>query len=372
MDYKEIKLFYASNSIFSFANSIIGIFIPLYLFEKGYSLSAIILFFAITQFSRLIFLPISAWLSSVIGAKKIIGLSFVGSIIFYLILDKIDYLSNGFYLSALMYGMVLAFYFLPFFVHLSKMSPDNNRGKIMGKLNIYSAIAGASGPVLGGIIISRYGFSVGFSMVIILLIPAIFLLLLTPEISKIRKINFRIINIKKIYPDLIANGFLNFQLFLSSVVWSIFIFLIISEYDKIGLIQTVSLFVSIAVFYILGIWVDKFDRKKVLMWTSSISVFADLIRVFANSFASVLFLNTSSVAFEKAKKMAWETKIQEHMDKEPRTEYVCFFGMGGTFVTFILLILFMFLIQSFSLKDALFCGIIISSLSGLFVNLIRK
>ncbi|MCK4525547.1 MAG: MFS transporter [Candidatus Andersenbacteria bacterium] len=372
MNHKEIKLFYASNSIFTFASSIIGIFIPLYLFEKGFSLSLIILFFVITQFSRLIFLPVSAWLSSAIGAKKIIGLSFVVSIIFYLILDKIDYLSNGFYLSALIYGIVHAFFYLPFLVHLSKMSPDNNRGKILGKFNIFLAIAGALGPILGGIIISSYGFSAGFSTVIVFLVPAILLLLLTPEISKIRKINFRIINIKKIYPDLIANGFLNFQIFLSYAVWPIFIFLIVSEYDRVGLIQTISLFVSIVVFYVLGIWVDKFDRKKILLWGSLFSFFADIMRVFASSFASVLLLNTSSVAFEKAKRMAWDAKIQEHMDREPRTEYICFFEIGGTFVAFILLILFMLLIQSFSLKDALFCGIIISSLSGIFINLIRK
>ncbi len=372
MNHKEIKLFYASNSFFNFASSIIGIFIPIYLFEKGYSLSAIILFFVLVQLSRLIFLPISAWLSSVIGAKKMIGFSFIASIIFYLTLDKIDSLSNGFYLSALIYGAVIAFYILPFLVHLSKMSPNNNRGKILGKLNIYSAVAGASGPILGGIIISSYGFSAGFVAVILFIIPAILLLLLTPEISKIRKINFGLINIKKIYPDLIANGFLNFQIYLGYMVWSIFIFLIVLEYDKVGLIQTISLFVSIIVFYILGILVDKFNRKKVLMWGSLISVFTDLIRVFASSFASVLLLNTSSVAFEKAKRMAWDVKIQEHMDKEPRTEYVCFFEMGGAFVSLVLLALFMLIIQSLSLQDALFCGIIISSLSGVFINLIRK
>ena len=372
MDIKEIKLFYASFSIFTFASSMISIFIPLYLFEKGYSLSSIILFFVLVQFSRLIFLPISAWLSSAIGAKKIISLSFIGSIAFYLILDKIDHLSNGFYLSALIYGMIHAFFYLPFLVHLSKMSPDDNRGKILGKFNIYLAVVGALGPILGGIIISNYGFSAVFAVVIIFIIPAVLLLLSTPEISKIRKINFGLINIKFFYPDLIANGFLNFQLFLSFVVWSIFMFLIVSEYDKIGLIQSVSLFVSIVVFYVLGIWVDKFNRKKILLWGSFFSVIADLIRVLASSFASIILLNTSSVAFEEAKRMAWDAKVQEHMDREPRTEYVCLFEMGGTVVAFILLIFFMLLIQSLSLKDALLCGIVISSLSGVFINLIRK
>ena len=177
MNHKEIKLFYASCSVFTFASSMVSIFVPLYLFEKGYSLSSIILFFILVQFSRLIFLPISAWLSSTIGAKKIISLSFVVSIAFYLILDKIDYLSNGFYLSALIYGMIHALFYLPFLVHLSKMSPNDNRGKILGKFNIYLAVVGALGPILGGIIISNYGFSAVFAVVIIFIIPAVLLLL---------------------------------------------------------------------------------------------------------------------------------------------------------------------------------------------------
>ncbi len=199
-DTKEIKLFYFSFGIYNFANSIVQIFIPLYFFEKGFPLDIIILFYALSQIGRFAFLPLGAYLSSSYGAKKIISVSFILSILFYLILPKVEDVSLIFYLSALIYGGVQALLWLPFLVHLSKISPNENKGKIFGKLNIYSSIANAFGPIIGGYIISLFGFKYIFYIVTGLIIPAIYFLLSTPEISKIRKINFNLISIKKSIP----------------------------------------------------------------------------------------------------------------------------------------------------------------------------
>lgn len=76
---QELKIFYASVCLFNFASSVVGIFIPLYLFEKGFSIALIILFFALSQLGRLIFLVPSAYLSSSLGAKKIISISLLAT-----------------------------------------------------------------------------------------------------------------------------------------------------------------------------------------------------------------------------------------------------------------------------------------------------
>lgn len=73
---KELKIFYFSIALYNFALSFVQIFIPLYLFKKGFSLSLILLFFALSQLGRLLFLPLAAHLSSSFGAKKIISLAF--------------------------------------------------------------------------------------------------------------------------------------------------------------------------------------------------------------------------------------------------------------------------------------------------------
>jgi len=368
---KEIKLFYLSFSIYNFASSIVQIFIPLYFFGKGFSLSLILLFFALMQISRIIFLPFAAWFSSSFGAKKTLSISFVLSIAFYAFLQKVSGLSFDFYASALLYGAVYAFLCLPWLIHLSKISPNENKGKIFGRLNIYSSIAGALGPVLGGFIISLYGFEYVFYIVIGLIIPAIYLLALTPEVSKIRKINFKLISVGKVYPDLIANGAFNFQMFLGEV-WPIFIFLILPQYNTVGFIQTVSLIISLITFHFIGKWTDKFKRKKVLLAGSALNGLVGSLRVFANSFLDVFVLNSASIFTGALQSIPWNVKLQEHMEKEPRVEYTAIFEIGGSAVAFACLMLFIFFPQNVPLHDALIYGIVISSLAGLFVNLIRE
>ncbi|MCK4891440.1 MAG: MFS transporter [Candidatus Pacebacteria bacterium] len=370
---KEIKNFYFSIGVFNFATSIIEIFIPLYLLiDKNFSLASVVLFYILVHLGRLIFLPVSAYLSSRFGAKRIISISFILTAIFYLLLQRVDYSPIIFYLCALFFGAIFAFLWIPYLVHISKISPNGIRGKIIGRINIYVAFARACGPVLGGIIISIYGFRYGFALVILLIMPAIYFLLSTPEKSKIRKINFKLISIRKIYPDIIANGFYNFQNFLNFLIWPAFIFLIIPHYNQIGFIQTVSLLISIIAFQLAGSWTDKFDRKKFLFWSNVFDILINALRVLANSFANVFLLNTVKNFSWSLRKIPYHAKVYEHMDEEPRTEYIFFLELGGAFISLLGFLLFFFLIQSLSLKDALLYGIIISALAGLPVSLLRK
>jgi len=370
---KEIKHFYLSIGIFNFATSIVEIFIPLYLLiDKNFPLASVVLFYLLVHLGRLIFLPISVYLTSYFGAKKIISISFILSAVFYLLLQKVDHSSIVFYLCALFFGAIFAFLWVPYLVHISKISPNSIRGKIIGRISIYTALARAFGPVLGGFVISVFGFKYGFVLVILLIIPAIYFLLLTPERSKIRKVNFKLVSIKKIYPDIIANGFYNFQNFLNFLVWPVFIFLIIPYYDQIGFIQTVSLLISIAAFQLASLWTDKFNRKKFLFWSNILDMLMNVLRILANSFASVLLLNTAKNFSWSLRKIPYHAKIYEHMDEEPRIEYIFFLELGGALISLIGFLLFFFLIQSLSLKDALLYGIIISALAGLPISFLRK
>ncbi len=371
-NHKEIKLFYLSFSIFQFANSIVQIFIPLYFYNKGFSLYSILMFFAVTQIGRLIFLPIAARLSSSYGAKRIMSASFVLSIVYYVFLGKVESVSGIFYVSAFIFGSVQALEWLPFLVHLSKMSPNENKGKIYSKLNIYTTIANALGPLLGGFIISLYGFHSVFYVVIALILPAIYFLLKTPEISKIRKIKFSLISVRKIYPDMIANGGFNFQTYLGNTIWPIFIFVILPQYNTIGFIQTASLFMSLVALHSIGKLTDRTRRKKVLLLGSVLNSSASFLRIFANSFLSIFMLNSAAIFTGTLQGIPWNVKLQEHMGREPRTEYVAIFEIGGASIAFLGLLIFAIASIFLPFREVLLYGIIVSSLSGLFVNLIRE
>ncbi|MBU4298973.1 MFS transporter [Patescibacteria group bacterium] len=369
---EELKIFYASIFLFSFASSILQIFIPLYLFGKGFSIGLILLFFAVSQIGRLVSLPICAHLSSSLGAKKNIVLAYIFSIFYFLLLQTVKDVSLVFWLSALLLGLTHAFFWLPLLVHQSKISPNEKRGKITGRLMIYSDIASAIGPFLGGIIIAGFGFNYAFFSAILIIIPAIGLLLLTPEVSKIRKIKFRLVNVRKVYPDLIANGFFNFQAYLDFAVWPIFIFLIISRYQTIGFIQTVSLFISLSAFYLAGKWTDKFNRGKVLFLATVSNSAVGVLRPLANSLLGVFLFNTASAFTNNLQAVPWNVKLQEHLDQDARTEYMFIFEVGGAILSLLGFLTFMALTQTMFLKDVLIYGLIISALAGLGVNMVRK
>lgn len=294
------------------------------------------------------------------------------SVLYFLLLGKIEDVSFVFYISAIVIGAVQALLWLPLLVHLSKMSPNEDRGKIYGKLNMYSSIANGIGPVIGGVAISIAGFSYVFCSVVILIIPAIYFMLITPEISKIRKINFKLVSAGKMVPDMVANGAFNFQAQLGNLAWPIFMFFIIPQYGTIGFVQTASLLISILTFYIIGRWTDRFRRKTVLFWGSVSNGIVGCAKVLASSLPSVFLVNSVSMFTGAFQAIPWNAKLQEHMDREPRVEYVTYFELGGALITLVGLFLFALFTNHLSLNSVLVAGIIASSVSGLFVNLIRE
>ena len=96
------------------------------------------------------------------------------------------------------------------------------------------------------------------------------------------------------------------------------------------------------------------------------------LRILANSFVSIFLLNTAKNFSWSLRKIPYHAKVYEHMDEEPRTEYIFFLELGGAFVSLLGFLLFFFLIQNLSLKDALLLGIIISAVAGLPISLLRK
>ncbi|MDP3057544.1 MAG: hypothetical protein Q8N37_03430, partial [bacterium] len=162
------------------------------------------------------------------------------------------------------------------------------------------------------------------------------------------------------------------QLYLYNALWPIFIFIIIPQYKSIGFIQTVSLVISIAVFYFVGVWVDKFNRNKLILLGSMSNTIIGVVRVFANSFTQVFVFNTLALFTNNLKGVPFAAKFQEHMDTEARTEYMFLFDIGGTTITLIALLILAILFSSMPLKESLILGLIIASVSGLFVNFVRK
>ena len=88
-DNKQIDGLYASTAIKSFALSFIAIFIPIYLFELGFSIQQIGIYSLIQFLAIFILFPFGMKLNSKIGIKKTMSAGIFISIIYYLLLNSL-------------------------------------------------------------------------------------------------------------------------------------------------------------------------------------------------------------------------------------------------------------------------------------------
>ena len=87
---RELNELYTSIAIRAFAISLIGIFIPIFLYQLNYSFSQIFLFFGLIALFNLIFLFPSAKFASKYGLKHGMLLSIPFLIVFFLLLFSLD------------------------------------------------------------------------------------------------------------------------------------------------------------------------------------------------------------------------------------------------------------------------------------------
>jgi MFS family permease len=371
---RELRFFYWSMTIFSLGISLLQIFIPLYLYKQQVSVPWIIAFFAILNGCRFIAALFAGMISSQAGAKRTMLIGFALQAISYILLLTVSTVNVLFFCTSALLGIAYAFLWIPYHIHFSKISSLPERGQIIGKMNIYISLATALGPLLGGVLVIYFGFNIAFVLAAILLLVAGGLLLKTPEISVIRKLNLKLEMFRRIFLDTIANGFYNFQFFLIAVVWPLYIFIFVPDYFSIGSIQTVSLFIGSVSFYIAGLWTDRMSYKKVLLLSSVVNSLISGLRVFANNLLSIVVFNIATTSTGSIQSVPWTAKFYEHLSKELRIEYCVQFEMGGAIVSALGmgLLASIFMMGGFSILNMLVIAIIFSAVAGLLINLIRS
>ena len=271
-----------SNFLLQFGFSIIGIFIPLYIFKITNSFFWILGFYLFLNLVIIICTLPAAKLVAKFGSDKI---SFVGTLfrsfflIFLILADK----EPLFFIPAVIFwGLAVPFCWIPF--HLSIVGTDHTLsfGKDAAKINFTDKIGAIAGPILGGFIIQIFGFNSLYltSLVFIMLsgIPLFFdkYEFKFPEISsKTLGENLPIKQMPRLFLGFFGTGlFDGFQ----GIIWPIYVFLLVGSYKFLGSITSISLFGSFLLLIIIGRLADRFGSKilkvsvplNILNWLSRI------------------------------------------------------------------------------------------------------
>ncbi len=339
VDKRELNELYISIVLRSLAFSMIGIFVPLFLFrELSYSLTQLCYYYILYSIVFVIFTPMGASLGSRFGIKHIILLSLPFYITYFSLLYFLKIEPIFFFIIPIIYGIADGIFWINFHIDFSTFSQKKERGNQVGRYYRFALLAGLVGPVIGGVVLTFSTFNTLFIIVSLLLMGSAVPLFFTKDIKKDYKFSYNFLKAGS-FKDFVSFVAAGGKIITESVFWPIFIFTILGFYAAIGSLFTLLGFISILLTYVIGKLSDIFDKRKMIRWFSVLHSITWFLNVFIKTklelVAIATVVNISAIGMELPYNALMYNKGGKHV------EYFIFreLGLGVGRILVLLLVL---------------------------------
>lgn len=308
---KEMNNFYISIAITTFAEGLISIFVPIYLYDLNYSISAIIWFYLLGSIYFVLISYFSAKIVAKIGIKKAMLLSAPFLIIYYLGLRKIPTAPMLFYILPLFLALRTSLYNYSYHLNYIMHSERKKRGREVSFIGSLGVLMTVLAPMVGAIITTMLGFSalyiIGSAILLLGLLPLSFAQDSPPVMQ---------FTLSRLWKNIISAPdkglFLSFSCYaiessIGRIIWPIFLITTLVSIEKTGFIVTLSMVITVVTFYVIGKITDHYDQIKLLRWGSVLYFFAWMGRIFADSSLKVLLIDSYKNISERVLHIPWVT-----------------------------------------------------------------
>ncbi len=280
---------YFQRLIQSTAIGLLGVFMPIFLYEKfNFSLQSVMLFYIIGFSLYVLTVQPGARLMSRLGLKMSMILSTPFLIGYYWVLYFVA--DNPWRLLLWAIAVLNIFrmlYWVPYHTEFAKFTDRMNRGKQIGFLASITSIIGILTPIISGFVIDRFGFQSLFVIVMILLGLSFFPLIVTKQVKE--KFSFGYFETFKLLFTkrrriLMAYGAEGAEAAVGLVIWPIFMYQIFEgNYLEIGAVSTLVIFATVITRLLVGKYTDKMPKRKLLHWGTFVYAIGWVFKVFVQT-----------------------------------------------------------------------------------------
>lgn len=260
---REIGELYASAAISNFAGSLVLLFEPIFLYSAlGFSVTKVLGFFAVVYAVYIVTIPLGGKVASVYGYRHCIALSVPFQIFYWLALLASISHPNAAFVAAAVYGLSKTFYWPGFHSVMARYGQSQEMGREFGAIYAIMSLANIAGPLAGGLVAQRYGFEGGFFAAAIVYCFSIFPLLMAKEIFVPKLYRFKdTLELYKTFPKKFL-GYMGFgEELLFMVVWPIFIYITVKNFESTGALITGASLVAAALALVIGKISDQYTKK---------------------------------------------------------------------------------------------------------------
>jgi len=261
---KTINFLNLHSGIQRFSINIFDTFWAVYLLGIGISFPVVALVVTSNCILRTLLRPLSLFFSEKIGLKRalIFGV-FIGSGIF-LVLSKVSGVNNWLYFYIFYLALCDITYWLPYHSYYAVAGDLGKRGRQIGsKLGLVTIFRMAA-PLVGGIIITHFGFLSLYVVAMLVMQLSIIPLLFTEDIKAGKLMNFNEA-LKTIGKRGMIIQFGEGISFVHNFIWTIVLFYSVGNYITFGGLVTFEMFCTTFLVIFLGSLIDKGKGKRIFI-----------------------------------------------------------------------------------------------------------
>ena len=303
--FNEIAELYTSRTIRVIAMNIVSGFTSVYLYEAGYSLSFIMIFWLCFYLFKIPFSFFSVYFVARFGPKHgilISNLLYVPSMIALGLMPSLGL--NSIIIWGVFMAMSSSIYHLCYMVDFSKVKNVEHAGKEIAFMNILEKIAIGLSPIIGGLIALWFGLQIVIWVAALLFAISVIPLLRSIEpVRTHQQIDFSGFPWRTTISSIIAQSGVGFDYVTTGIVWNLFIVIAIFPgagwdiYVKLGVLSSVTILAAITASYAYGKLIDRRRGGSLL----KISVMANaLVHAFRPFVATPAIIVGTNIANEVA------------------------------------------------------------------------
>ena len=295
-----LKLFISKRLIQGAATAILGVFVPIFLYETtGQHFYIVGLYYALLSVLYVLFLVPGMHVANRIGFSRSLVLGGVFSVILYGIMFFLNADNYWYLLIPLTVAIVgfRIFHWVPFHVDFTLFTKDGERGRQVSLSFATIAFMGVIGPILAGFIITHAGYEALFGTAVALLVAATISYAFVPETPTRFEWSWRETwqrlrgrDMRPVVVGEFANGA---ETVVNVVVWPIFLFEILNgDVFEIGAVSTIVVGATIIIQLLLGKYLDRGadSKERTLRVGSSLYALGWIFKIFVLSAAHVFFV----------------------------------------------------------------------------------
>lgn len=294
---RQVRELFVATTITNLALAMVMIFEPIYLYDIGYSLQMIMLFYLMAYILYFVIMPLGGKFATEKGYEIGIAMGVFLYIAFYVSLFLIQFYPWLFYMSAIILALQKMFYWPAYHADFAKNSEDTEEGREISAITVSASLVYIIGPALAGLIIKFWGFGALFVATSIIFLISNIPILITRERFKPHGFGY-LQSYKNLFSKANRRAFWAYIGFgeelVVLVIWPIFMAVVIADALDLGMIVALATLITTMLVFYIGKLSDLKNKRKILALSSAFYSLTWFIRLFISNIFGVFFVDTLS------------------------------------------------------------------------------